>query len=224
MAEPFTTKSDYAYTTLRGLILSGEFAPGQVLNQATLARTIGISTTPLREGLRRLKSEGLVELDAHRDARVTDLTATEARDLLELRASLDPLAVSLAARRRTGSDVREIRAALRGLEPLRRNPANADLAAHRRFHSALYRASHNDLLVATLDGLWDKADRYRRHALETGRGDEERDVKAAEHRQLVEHVVAGDADAAADLMRLHVATSLGAKAAAALAATAPALP
>ena len=83
----FATKSDLAYTRVRGLILSGELAPGAVLPQAALAQTIGISTTPLREALRRLKQEGLVELDAHRDARVRPLDATEARDLLELRRS-----------------------------------------------------------------------------------------------------------------------------------------
>ena len=55
-AELYSTKSDFAYTTLREKILSGEFAPGKVLNQATLAKTIGISTTPLREALRRLES------------------------------------------------------------------------------------------------------------------------------------------------------------------------
>ena len=97
----FTTKSDLAYTRVRALILSGELAPGAVLPQAALARTIGMSTTPLREALRRLKQEGLVELDAHRDARVRPLDATEARDLLELRRSLEPLAAELAAQRRT---------------------------------------------------------------------------------------------------------------------------
>jgi DNA-binding GntR family transcriptional regulator len=86
----FTTKSDLAYTRVRRLILSGELAPGAVLPQASLARTIGISTTPLREALRRLKQEGLVDLDAHKDARVRPLDATEARDLLELRRNLDP--------------------------------------------------------------------------------------------------------------------------------------
>ncbi|PRY39515.1 GntR family transcriptional regulator [Umezawaea tangerina] len=215
-AEPFTTKSDFAYATLREKILSGEFGPGEVLNQATLARTIGISTTPLREGLRRLKAEGLVELDAHRDARVAELTAEEARDLLELRGSLDPLAVALAAQRRTKADIQEIRAAARGLEPLPSNPAVDDLVAHRRFHAALYRASHNDLLIATLDGLWDKADRYRRLALEDVRGEEERERTATEHELLVEHVVAGDSDAAAAVMHRHVTASLGAKAAARL--------
>ncbi|MDX8141679.1 GntR family transcriptional regulator [Lentzea sp. BCCO 10_0061] len=223
-AEPFMTKSDFAYTTLREKILSGEFKPGEVLNQATLARAIGISTTPLREGLRRLKSEGLVELDAHRDARVTELTAEEARDLLELRRSLDPLAVALAAQRRTKADIQEIRAAVKGVEPLLSNPGVDDLIAHRRFHAALYRASHNDLLITTLDGLWDKADRYRRLGLEVVRSEEERDQKTVEHHQLVEHVIAGDSDAAAAVMHQHISTSLGAKAASRLGVSPTATP
>jgi DNA-binding GntR family transcriptional regulator len=212
-AELYSTKSDFAYTKLRERILSGEFAPGQVLNQATLARTIGISTTPLREALRRLKSEGLVELDAHRDARVTELTPEEARDLLEVRRSLDPLAAALAAERRTKADIKEIREAAKGVEPLRRDFGVDHLIAHRRFHAAIYRASHNDLLIATLDGLWDKADRYRRLGLAVERSQQERDEKAAEHAQLAECVIAGDAEGAAAVMHQHIATSLGAKAA-----------
>lgn len=209
----FATKSDLAYVRLRGLILSGELAPGAVLPQAALASTIGISTTPLREALRRLKQEGLVDLDAHRDARVRPLDAAEARDLLELRGSLDPLAASLAARRRTEADLAEIRAALDGLETLSTSPSAAQLASHHRFHAAIHRASHNALLVETLDGLWVKTDRYRRHGLETGRSEEERDARATEHRRLFEAVRDGEAAAAADLMRRHVETSLGARSA-----------
>ena len=209
----FATKSDLAYTHVRGLILSGELAPGAVLPQAALARTIGISTTPLREALRRLKQEGLVDLDAHRDARVRPLDATEARDLLEMRRSLDPLAASLAAQRRTEADLAGIRAALDGLEALSTRPSLAQLESHHRFHAAIHRASHNALLIDVLDGLWVKTDRYRRHGLETGRSEEERDARAAEHRRLFEAVRDGDADTAAELMRRHVETSLGARSA-----------
>ncbi|WP_328463396.1 GntR family transcriptional regulator [Actinoplanes sp. NBC_00393] len=213
MTEPYSTKSDFAYSRLRELILSGEYEPGTVLNQAVLARTIGISTTPLREALRRLKSEGLVELDAHRDARVTPLTGEEARDLLEIRMSLDPLAAALAAERRSTSDIREIRDAIEGLRPLLHNPGFVDLVAHRRFHTAIYTASHNEILTTTLDALWDKADRYRRLGLEVERSQEERDQKAAEHQELLDCVINRDADGAADVMRRHIDTSLGAKAA-----------
>lgn len=209
----FATKSDLAYIRVRGLILSGDLAPGAVLQQAALAQTIGMSTTPLREALRRLKQEGLVELDAHRDARVRPLDATEARDLLELRRTLDPLAAGLAAERRTETDLAEITAALDGLEALSARPSLSQLESHHRFHAAIHRASHNALLVDTLDGLWVKTDRYRRHGLEAGRSDAERDARAAEHRQLVEAVRDGAADTAAELMRRHVETSLGARSA-----------
>jgi DNA-binding GntR family transcriptional regulator len=208
-----TTKSDFAYGRLREMIMTGDVAPREVLNQAELARVIGISTTPLREALRRLKAEGLVELDAHRDARVTALTAEEARDLLEIRASLDPLAVALAAERRSADDIGEMRDAIRGLRPLPDRPVFADLVAHRRFHTAIYTASRNEILIGTLDGLWDKADRYRRLALSEVRDQAERERTAIEHDALLNCVINRDAAGAAEVMRHHIGASLGAKAA-----------
>ena len=211
-AELFETKSDYAYRQVRDRILSGELQPGAVIQQRELASQIGISTTPLREALRRLKSEGLVELDAHRDARISPLRAEEGRDLLELRKSLDPLAAGLAAQRRTNSDIQAIRAAHSVLEPLPSHPAVEQLVVHRNFHAAIYRASHNDLLIDALEGLWDKADRYRRLALQSDRGQDARDQKAREHQLLVDLIASGDSEAAANLMRTHIDTSLGATA------------
>ncbi|WP_406690782.1 GntR family transcriptional regulator [Saccharopolyspora sp. ID03-671] len=211
-ATPLMTKSDVAYDKVREKILSGEFPPGSVINQATLARTIGISTTPLREALRRLKAEGLVELGAHRDAKVTELKAEENRDLLEMRRSLDPLAASLAAQRRTKDDIAEIRASLEGLWAMPGDPDYEHLLHHRRYHRAIYRASHNELLIETLEGLWDKADRYRRFALEVDRGPEARAKKDEEHRTLADAIIAGDSEGAAAVMTEHINTSLAAQA------------
>jgi DNA-binding GntR family transcriptional regulator len=212
MADAFATKSDLAYSQIRRLILSGDLAPGAPINQEVLAHSLGISTTPLREAMRRLKSEGLVQLDAHRDARVSSLNLEEARDLFELRRSLDPLAASLAAERRTHEDLTALRGALLHLKPLPGDPAVSELIAHRRFHSALYRAAHNDLLIATLDGLWDKADRYRRLALNTPRTTQSLEQKSEEHNLLVEHIAARDSEAAAEVMRSHIDTSLAVEA------------
>lgn len=206
------TKAESAYELVREQVLSGDLEPGAVIAQATLARELGISTTPLREALRRLMTEGLVELDAHRDARVTRLTAEEARDLIEIRRSLDPLAAGLAAERRTREDLALIRATADELLPLRTDPGTAELLTHRRFHVAIYSASHNQMLVQTLDGLWDKADRYRRLALENGRTEEDLDRTHTEHRAMVEAIAAGDADTAAAVMLAHVDASLGARA------------
>ena len=207
------TKAELAYGLVRDQILRGELEPGAVIQQGRLARDLGISTTPLREALRRLMSDGLVELDAHRDARVSTLNAEEARDLVEIRRSLDPLAAGLAAERRTRADLELIRATAADLAPLRTDPKVEELSTHRLFHHAIYSASHNDLLVQTLDGLWDKADRYRRLALKVERSQEDLDRTHAEHLALVEAVAAGDAETAAAVMRDHVDASLGAKAA-----------
>jgi DNA-binding GntR family transcriptional regulator len=212
----YSTKGELAYRRVRELILSGELGSGRPLNQEALARRLGLSTTPLREALNRLEAEGLVELGAHRDARVSALTAEEARDLLEVRFSLDPLAAALAAERRSRDDLRAIRAAAAELQPLDRDPDGASLVAHRRFHAAIYRGSHNELLVATLDGLWDRADRYRRLALHEPRPREVRERIAAEHAALVDAVARGDAAAAAETMKAHVGASLGAQAVARL--------
>jgi DNA-binding GntR family transcriptional regulator len=181
-----------------------------------------MSTTPLREALRRLEQEGLVELDAHRNARVRPLDATEARDLLELRHNLEPLAAELAAQRRTPADVSALEESLAHLEALPDNPSPAQLESHQSFHTAIHRASHNALLAEMLDGIWVKTDRYRRKALEGGRSDAERAARATEHRLLFEAVRDGDAATAADLMRRHIETSLGARSVQELAE--PALP
>lgn len=216
-SRPYATKSEYAYTLIRRAIFSGEYAPGSTLNQALLAQTIGISTTPLREALRRLSAEGLVHLDSHRDARVSDLTAEESRDLLEMRRSLDPLAISLAAERRSREDIDRMRAAQREMDSYRSSATVVDPQAHREFHATLYRASHNELLTATLDSLWDKAERYRLLGLRTVRRDDEdisvkRTRKSAEHAAILDCVIQGDGKRGAELMRLHIDKSLEARA------------
>ncbi|MDA1362465.1 FCD domain-containing protein [Glycomyces luteolus] len=74
------------------------------------------------------------------------------------------------------------------------------------------------MLIATLDALWDKADRYRRLGLEIPHSNTEREQKAAEHTELIDYIVAGDVEGAAAVMLRHINTSLGAKAASRLGA------
>ncbi len=213
MVRPVLTKADYAYDEVRERILSGALPHGAVVSQEALAAELNVSTTPLREAMRRLSSEGLVVLDAHRDARVAPLSAAEARSLFEIRQQLDPLAVRLAADRRDELDLARIREAAASLEPLDAGSGLAALEAHRAFHTALYRASHNDLLIGLLDGLWDKADRYRRAALEAREDSpDDRARVQAEHQAMMTAVLDGDPGAAEQHMRTHVANSLGRRA------------
>lgn len=193
-------------------MLTGELSPGTRLAQYDLAAALGMSITPLREAIRRLSSEGLVSLDAHRDVRVAPMNATEARQLLEVRLSLDPSAVELAATRRTDDDLAAMRDSVARLLPVTRQWGEEALTAHREFHRALYRASRNDVLIRMLDDVWDKSDRYRRMGLDLPPGHEPRTRDLDEHHQLLELVRSGDGPGAAALMREHITQSLTASA------------
>jgi DNA-binding GntR family transcriptional regulator len=207
------TKNDYAYAELRTRILTGELEAGAVIPQARLAQELGVSTTPLREAIRRLTAEGMIHLEAHRDARVTEVSAAEARHLYEVRESVDPLAAALAAERRTDTDVALISRALERLTPIRDATKLEALMAHREFHRAVYRASGNPILTDILEKLWDKADRYRLIGLRAG-GDtaDDSDRVAAEHQAIFDAVAAADSQAAAEAMCTHIQGSLGRRA------------
>lgn len=207
----FVTKGDYAYAQVRAMILSGELTPGSAVNQESLAAEIGVSTTPLREALRRLKSEGWVRLDAHSNARVAEMTAEEARDLFEVRAVLDPRAAGLAAERRTPEDVETMTTAAERLRPLIGGADDSVLEAHRQFHAAIYRASHNAMLIDMLESLWDKVDRYRRFGLGLLDSSETRLRDYHDHFALMQAVVDGDAGRAESIMRDHVTASVTAR-------------
>ncbi|MEB3366699.1 GntR family transcriptional regulator [Saccharopolyspora mangrovi] len=207
-AHVFSSKGDVAYVELRERILSGGLRPGARLAQHELAAELGMSLTPLREAVRRLSSEGLIDLDSQRDARVASMSAAEARQLFEVRLSLDPTAAELAAQRRTDEDLAALRSCAARLLPVTRAWGEEALTAHRSFHRALYLASRNDVLVRMLDDLWDKSDRYRRIGLELPPGEEPRTRDHREHHELVDLIEAGDAAGARELMRAHIERSL----------------
>jgi DNA-binding GntR family transcriptional regulator len=205
----FQTKADHAYYVLRQQIAHGVLPAGEPINQEELAAGIGISVTPLREALRRLAAEGFVVLAAHRDARVAPLSAEEARSLTEMRIPLESLAAGLAAERITDIQRAGLAALAEQLEPLGEHASEHALDVHRRFHAAIWDATHNEPLIATLDLLWDRADRYRRHGLSEIRGTgATRTADYEQHFELRDLILAGERDAAADLMRRHVEYSL----------------
>jgi DNA-binding GntR family transcriptional regulator len=204
----FSSKGSLAYSELRQLILSGGLAPGSRVSQYELADNMQMSITPLREAIRRLSSEGLIIMDTHRDSRVADVSASEARELLEVRLSLEPSATELAAHRRTEADIVAMRAAAEKLLPVTRVWGEDAITAHRDFHRAVYAASHNASMIKLLDDLWDKSDRYRRLGLELPSADEPRTIDLNQHHQILELVASGDGPGAAELARTHIANSL----------------
>jgi DNA-binding GntR family transcriptional regulator len=208
----FTSKADIAYAEIRQQILDGRLEAGSKLRQYDLAEALGISITPLREAIRRLSGEGWIILEGHRNARVAEMDFDEARQVFETRRALEPAAVALAAVRRLNSDIARMKEALEKMLPVTREWGESAIAAHREVHQAIYSASRNAVMIRMLNDLWDKSDRYRRLglALPPGEGPRTRDFE--EHGQMVDLIVDGEADRAAELMRSHIDNSLTAAA------------
>lgn len=200
------TKADMAYRQVREEIVEGIMAPGAAIDQEALAARLGLSTTPVREALRRLESEGLVVSRPHRDTIVAPLSLQQLEDTYAVRLALDPLAVEIAARDASDDDL----GALQELAEKARAAADSDpvtqMYQNRNLHRAMYRACGNAVLIQTLDNLWDSSDRYRLTLL---RGDRTIGSQAhAEHSAIVQAMVERRAGDAAALMRKHVAGSL----------------
>ena len=149
-----TTRSvaDLAYERIRSLILSGEVQPATKLGQVELAERFGISRTPVREALRRLAGEGLVEPLSNRGFRVADLGLDAVLRRLEVRAMLEPGIASLAAERRDERDIERLYGSIAREERARNGIVVHD--ASRDFHISVARASGNDELVRVLESLW----------------------------------------------------------------------
>ena len=192
--------AEKAYHAIRDLIVSLELAPGAVIDERELMERLGIGRTPVREALRRLAHEGLVEVYPRRGMFVTGVDVRELARLSEVRVVLEPEAARLAAERATQSDRAAIGELLVELAAGGRDDREL-MELDERIHSAVYRAAHNDLLAATLSQYYVLALRIWSMALEQTH-DLEEAVDA--HRALLEAIRDGDGDRAAETMRAHV--------------------
>jgi DNA-binding GntR family transcriptional regulator len=189
--------ADKAYHEIRALIVSLELAPGAVIDERELIERLGIGRTPVREALRRLAQERLVEVYPRRGMFVTGVDVRELARLSEVREVLEPEAARLAAGRATDADRAELAALVEELD----GGGSELMELDERIHRAVYRAAHNDLLEATLEQYYVLALRIWSIALDRAHELEEA-VEA--HRTLLEAIQAGDAERAADTMRAHV--------------------
>jgi len=197
----FATKAEAVYEQLRERILSGALSPAAPLNQEALAPELGVSVTPLREALRRLEAEGLVQFEAHKTAIVTPLSRAELAEVYDVRQQLDPYAAALATSRVSDGELDE-------LERLARAKASLDpvtqVGINRAFHRAIYASSGNVLLTEILDRLWERTDRYR---IMLVRREVDVATVAREHAQIVEAMRARRPRSVAKLIRAHVASA-----------------
>ncbi|WP_432971952.1 GntR family transcriptional regulator [Dactylosporangium sp. CA-233914] len=161
-AEP--SKHELAYREIRERIIDGRYRPGHRLVLSSLARELDISPVPVREAIRRLEAEGLVDFERNVGARVATLQDDEWEQLVEMLALLDGFAFAAAAARVTPQDIAEARqynAQLRAAAAAERIDHGAVMLLHRRFHRVLYRCCGNRYVIESLDGIWDRIDASR---------------------------------------------------------------
>jgi DNA-binding GntR family transcriptional regulator len=197
--------SELAYERIRELIVDGQARPGTRLRQGELADAFGISRTSVREALHRLTAEELVEFQRNRGFFVAGpLPLNAVINRLEVRLLLEPGIARLAAERRSDEYVRALRATVAGEARARSARESHDLS--REFHMTLARATGNAQLAEVMASLWSvdigRQLLARRSVSPTWKSDD-----VAEHEAIAEAVAAGDSDAAAELMRQHVAAA-----------------
>jgi DNA-binding GntR family transcriptional regulator len=193
--------ADRAYHAIRDMIVSLELRPGAVIDERRLMQQLGIGRTPIREALRTLAQEGLVEVYPRRGMFVTSVEIHDLASLAEVRSVLESSAARLAAERATDEDRGSVAALLDELEQHEALGQRELMALDERIHRQVYRAAHNQFLESSLERYYVLALRIWYLALDQAR---ELEQAVLDHREILEAIRDGDADRAEGAMRRHV--------------------
>lgn len=198
------TARRYVLDTLRAEILRGRHLRGDRLRQEEVAARLSVSTTPVREALRDLVGEGLIELDPHRGAVVRGLTLGELREIYELRIVLEPMLVARTVAGVTPAQLDRARAVQALLDEA---PAPEQWAAlNEAFHAVLHEGARESRLARLVDGLAKSAEPYVALSLRLAAALAA--ANNADHRAILDAYARGDADGAAAASAAHLARTL----------------
>ena len=196
-----TSLADQVFDKLENDIIQGTYPKGEILTELKLVEQLGVSRTPIREALRRLEQEHLIE-DAGKGSRVIGITEDDVRDIMEIREKIEGLAAYYATINLTDEGLAELTHIVDMMdfffakwdpEHLRR--ADDD------FHECICRLSRRSVIKDTLVPLHRKTRRYRRVAME----DRERSASTLkEHHEIFEAIKSGDAELARELSAKHI--------------------
>lgn len=206
------TLAERAALRLQRDILGGDLAPGDRLGIVELARQYGMGTTPVREGLSRLLSQGLIVATGRRGFRVAEISQSDLADLTALRAVIEIEGARLSFEKGDDTWEAEILATLHRLRNYIRRAGIAALegnpdydALHKAFHIALIGGCGSPRLLETASSLYDQAYRYRRLMM---RKLVDPDALILHHEELAEVALQRDLPRAAVLIRAHLETTL----------------
>jgi len=204
------TLADQAYRALREEIISGKLKPGERLTERHLATRLGVSPTPIREALQRLEHEHLIQRTDTRRILVAEPSVHRLYELTMIEAALRGVGARLAAENATDKELAAIEqtyAALTGTV----TPEQA-LAAARKLHELIDRASHNDTLIRMIATATAFDWQFRLETIPEIFGDNQTTAlkRHREHGRIVTALKARDGETAEKLMRAHILGATGA--------------
>lgn len=194
-----------AYTYLKETVLTDPAMQGEFLSEQTIADSIGVSRTPIREALLLLAAEDLVSLVPKRGAYIAPLSGREIGELMEMRAVLERYAAERAVGR-SSAPVAEMECVVREQEELRgEQNAREFIAADHRFHSVLVAAVGNELMAKQYDAL--RSRQIRAGVVALYRAGGRQDEVIAEHRRILDALAEGSASEACAAIDEHIAAT-----------------
>lgn len=203
LASPqYKAKAELVYEEIRRAIKEGIFKPGDKLLTDQLASALRVSRMPVREAIKRLQVEGLVDVIPHKGATVATVTEEQMRDVFAVRVVVEGLAASLAAKLAEPQDVANLQALYKEMENLvASGDRQAQMAKNNEFHNAIFRISRNSIIKSLGPSLVDSIERYRLRSMLMPTRPKE---VLEEHRRILDAIVRRDPAAAERAIRDHI--------------------
>ena len=193
--------ADQVFDHLENDILSGKYQRGEILTESKLSAELGVSRTPIREALRRLEHEHIIE-ESGKGSVVIGINEKDLEDIFMIRKSLECQVAALAAKNRTEEQLKQLREALEFQEfYLNKKDPDQIKLMDSRFHETLYKLSGSTAFYDTLVPLHKKIQKYRRASVTNSSRAE---ASVAEHRKIYEAIEAKNTALAAKYASEHV--------------------
>ena len=193
---------DVVFNTLRNAILTGELSPGERLMEIKLADKLGVSRTPIREAIRKLELEGLVVNTPRKGAEVANISAEDLRDVLEVRRSLEVLAIRLACDKMTEETLELLHENIDAFKHSIDAKATSDIASvDVSFHDIIYKSTGNNRLIQILNNISEQMYSYR---FEYIKNKEAWNRLVEEHMNIYEAIKNRDKELAVKSILLHI--------------------
>ena len=198
----YLTATAFVEAALRAAILSGRLPGGTALQQEDLAAAFGMSRMPIREALRKLEAQALVDFTPHKGAVVTTISASDAADIYAIRLALEPATFERSIPNLKAADFERAEGLIVDMDAEEDQARMGEL--NRRFHMALYGAAGCPRLMALTESYLASFDLYLRfHLAANGRAHLGQD----EHRAMLAAARRRDAQQAVEILRTHISTA-----------------